>query len=48
MARAQAQVDKTAAMKSYQQLVAVWKNADADFIPAREAKKELAALQATP
>jgi len=43
-ARAQAQFDKAAAMKSYQQLLAIWKNADADFVPAQEARRELAAL----
>lgn len=44
-ARAQAQLDKTAAIATYQKLLDVWKNADADFVPAREAKKELATLQ---
>ncbi len=44
-ARAQAQFDKAAAIKTYQQLLDIWKNADADFIPAQEAHKELAALQ---
>jgi len=44
-ARAQAQFDKSAAMRSYQQLLEIWKNADADFIPAQEAKREMAALQ---
>jgi eukaryotic-like serine/threonine-protein kinase len=43
-ARAQAQFDKPAAAKSYTQLLDIWKNADADFIPAQEAKRELAAL----
>ncbi len=43
-ARAQAQFDKSAAAKSYQQLLTIWKNADPDFIPAQEAKRELAAL----
>jgi eukaryotic-like serine/threonine-protein kinase len=43
-ARAQAQFDKAAATRSYQQLLGIWKNADADFIPAQEAKRELAAL----
>jgi eukaryotic-like serine/threonine-protein kinase len=43
-ARAQAQFDKAAATKSYQQLLDIWKNADGDFIPAQEARKELAAL----
>jgi len=32
-------------MRSYQQLLEIWKNADADFIPAQEAKRERAALQ---
>ncbi|MGA2694832.1 MAG: protein kinase [Terriglobales bacterium] len=45
-ARAQAQVDKSAAITTYQKLADVWKNADADYAPARDAKKELAALQA--
>ena len=45
-ARAQAQFDKAAAIKSYQQLLDIWKNADADFIPAQEAKREFAALNA--
>jgi hypothetical protein len=44
-ARAQAQFDKAAAAKSYQQLLVLWKNADADFAPANEAKKEFAALK---
>ncbi len=43
-ARAQAQFDRPAAMRSYQQLLDIWKNADADFIPAQEAKREFAAL----
>jgi tetratricopeptide (TPR) repeat protein len=43
-ARAQAQFDKSAATRSYQQLLDIWKNADPDFIPAQEAKRELAAL----
>jgi serine/threonine protein kinase len=46
-ARAQAQFDKVAATKSYQQLLEIWKNADADFTPALEARKELAALSAS-
>jgi eukaryotic-like serine/threonine-protein kinase len=44
-ARAQAQFDKAAATKSYQQLLDIWKNADSDFIPAQEAKREFAALK---
>jgi tetratricopeptide (TPR) repeat protein len=43
-ARAQVQIDKAAARKSYQQLLTIWKNADPDFGPAQEAKRELAAL----
>ena len=46
LARAQAQFDKAAATKSYQQLLDIWKNADADFVPAQEAQKEFAALSA--
>jgi serine/threonine protein kinase len=45
-ARAQAMFDKAAAIKSYTQLLDIWKNADADFIPAQEAKRELSALTA--
>jgi hypothetical protein len=45
-AQAQAQFDKAAAIKSYQQLLDIWKNADADFIPAQEARRELTALTA--
>ena len=45
-ARAQAEFDKAAAAKNYQQLLNIWKNADADFAPAQEARRELAALQA--
>jgi eukaryotic-like serine/threonine-protein kinase len=44
-ARAQAHFDKAAAMRSYQQLLDIWKDADADFIPAQEAKREMAALK---
>jgi eukaryotic-like serine/threonine-protein kinase len=43
-ARAQALFDKTAATRTYQQLLEIWKNADADLVPAQEAKRELAAL----
>ena len=43
-ARAQAQFDKATAIKSYQQLLQIWKNADSDFGPAVEARKELAEL----
>jgi hypothetical protein len=45
-ARAQAQFDRAAATRTYTQLLDIWKNADADFIPAQEAKRELAALAA--
>ena len=45
-ARAQTQFDRAAATRSYQQLLEIWKNADPDFIPAQEAKRELAALNA--
>jgi serine/threonine protein kinase len=47
-ARAQAHFDKAAATKSYTQLLDIWKNADADFIPAQEARRELAALSTAP
>jgi serine/threonine protein kinase/Tfp pilus assembly protein PilF len=43
-ARAQSHLDKAAAVHSYQQLLDIWKNADADFVPAQEARRELAAL----
>jgi eukaryotic-like serine/threonine-protein kinase len=43
-ARAQAQFDKAAAAKNYQKLLDMWKNADADFVPAQEARREFAAL----
>jgi hypothetical protein len=45
-ARAQAQFDRTAAARTYQELLDIWKNADADFIPAQEARREMAALTA--
>jgi hypothetical protein len=45
IARAQAHFDKVAALRSYQQLLEIWKNADADFVPLQEAKREMAALQ---
>jgi hypothetical protein len=32
--RAQTQLDKPTVMPSYQQVLGIWKNADADFIPA--------------
>src|SRR6266568_1543079 len=44
-ARAQSHLDKAAANRSYQQLLDIWKNADSDFIPLQEAKRELAALK---
>jgi eukaryotic-like serine/threonine-protein kinase len=44
-ARAQSHFDKAAATRSYQQLLDIWKNADSDFIPLQEAKRELAALK---
>jgi tetratricopeptide (TPR) repeat protein len=45
-ARAQTQIDRAAAVRSYEQLLQIWKNADADFIPAQEARRELTALAA--
>jgi serine/threonine protein kinase/Flp pilus assembly protein TadD len=45
-ARAQTQTDPTAATRSYEQLLQIWKNADADFIPAQEARREQTALAA--
>jgi hypothetical protein len=42
-ARAQSHFEKAAAVHSYQQLLDIWKGADADFIPAQEAKHELSA-----
>jgi len=47
-ARAQALFDQAAAARTYRQLLDIWKNADADFIPAQEAQRELAALTARP
>ena len=47
-ARAQSHIDKAAATRSYQQLLEIWKNADPDFVPAQEAKREYAALSAQP
>jgi tetratricopeptide (TPR) repeat protein len=44
-ARAQAHLDKGAAVRTYQQLLDLWKTADADFTPLQEAKKELATLK---
>jgi tetratricopeptide (TPR) repeat protein len=45
-ARAQAlSGDKAGAAQSYQKLLAMWKNADADFAPAAEAKREAAGIQ---
>jgi tetratricopeptide (TPR) repeat protein len=46
-ARAQAQFDRAAATRTYQQLLDFWKNADPDFIPAQEARRELTALSAS-
>jgi eukaryotic-like serine/threonine-protein kinase len=43
-ARAQATFDKAAAIRSYDQLLGIWKNAEADFVPAQEARREVAAL----
>jgi hypothetical protein len=43
-ARAQAEFDKTAATRSYQQLLDIWKYADADFAPALDARRELGSL----
>jgi tetratricopeptide (TPR) repeat protein len=43
-ARAQSHLDKAAAARTYQQLLDIWKNADADFIPAQEARREFASL----
>jgi len=43
-ARAQTQTDRAAAIRTYEQLLQMWKNADADFIPAQEARREQAAL----
>ena len=45
-ARAQTQIDRVAATRSYEQLLQIWKNADADFIPAQEARREQAGLAA--
>ena len=45
-ARAQSHFDKAAAIHSYQQLLDIWKNADADFIPLQEARREFTALTA--
>ena len=46
-ARAQSRFDKAAAINSYQKLLDIWKNADADFVPAQEARKEFTALSAS-
>jgi serine/threonine protein kinase/Flp pilus assembly protein TadD len=45
-ARAQARFDKAAATQSYEKLLDIWKTADPDFIPAQDARKEFAALNA--
>jgi len=39
-------LDKAAATHSYHQLLDIWKNADFDFAPAQEAKREFATLSA--
>lgn len=44
-ARAQSHLDKNAAIRSYRQLLDIWKNADSDFVQAQDARRELAALQ---
>ncbi len=44
-ARAQSHFDQAAAIQSYQKLLDIWKNADPDFRPAQDAKREMAALQ---
>jgi eukaryotic-like serine/threonine-protein kinase len=44
-ARAQSHFDKAAAIQSYQKLLDIWKNADSDFRPAQDTKRELLALQ---
>jgi len=46
-ARAQAQFDHAAAARSYHQLLDIWKNADADFMPAQEARRELGELDSS-
>jgi eukaryotic-like serine/threonine-protein kinase len=46
-ARAQSHFDKAAATRSYQQLLDIWKDADADFVPAQEARREFTALSVT-
>jgi hypothetical protein len=38
------QIDKGAALKTYQKLLDLWKSADSDFIPAQEARAEMTAL----
>jgi serine/threonine protein kinase/Flp pilus assembly protein TadD len=45
-ARAQTQTDPAAAGRTYEQLLQIWKNADPDFIPAQEARREQTALAA--
>src|SRR5436309_6772859 len=45
---AQSHIDKAAANRSYQQILAIWKDADPNFVPAQEAKREFAALSAQP
>jgi hypothetical protein len=43
-ARAQSHLDKAAAARTYQQLLDIWKNADVDFMPAQQARREFASL----
>ncbi len=43
--RTSADRSSDAAARTYEQLLQIWKNADADFIPAQEARRELAALR---
>jgi hypothetical protein len=44
-ARAQSHFDKAAAVQSYQKLLDIWKNADPDFVPSHDARREMVALQ---
>ena len=46
-ARAEAQFDRATAARNYKRLLDIWKNADPDFTPAQEARRELAALPAS-
>jgi hypothetical protein len=45
-ARAQSKTDPAASARTYEQLLLLWKNADADFIPAQDARREQTALAA--